>query len=689
MADVTVRKLVTEWILKADAKAVEHFNKAVERTKKTVEETGKAIDNTSKKTERRNNFKPPVFGPRRRLDMQAATFTKIGKDKLPFVPNLPKVIEKPTDWAKERKAAINSVSDAANKATSIFAKMAGAFAVGSLGVGMFFGLVGSMEQTEIAFETMIGDAEKARKTLEELKVFAKNTPFNFAQTADLSKQLLAFSFAAEDLIPTMTALGNIAAGVGREKLPQLVLALGQVKAAGKLRGSELRQFTEAGVPLIAELSKTLNIAESEVQSMVETGTVGFDKVWASLQRVTGEGGRFNNLMARQSKSLLGMFSNLVDELQLMAVDLGNTGLLGKAKQFLGSIITYINANREGIINTAREAIELTLTALEKLIAIGRGAWNVFKGLANVLGGTRKALDMLIKGLFIITSARLIFLLGTTVQGIWKMAAAWRGAGTAAMWAQIKMAAIPLAIGATVVALALILEDIVGYFQGRKSITGIILKDLDNIGDKFEKFVGPILERIKNFAKNVGKWLVEGLAALTDGDWGAIGNGLLKALEIVGLLTTIPLRIGAAIAQGLISGIFDGIREKYPKLASFLEIEKKEPILPPPGTKIDFAKDLSVTGGIYELSRLLWRVWQSGPNKIGEMKGPSWSTIEGRPGYVGDMLGGGVKIDAPITVTVPPGTSPDMVGPALESGIQKGIERTLREGSRAVKPATEY
>lgn len=125
----------------------------------------------------------------------------------------------------------------------------------------------SFEQNRIAFETMLGSAEEARKLLKEISDFAMKTPFELPQLVEGSKKLLAYNVAAKDIIPTMKMLGDITSGVGVEKMPQLILAFGQVKAATKLTGMELRQFSEAGVPLLQALVDQANKAGGSWQTV--------------------------------------------------------------------------------------------------------------------------------------------------------------------------------------------------------------------------------------------------------------------------------------------------------------------------------------------------------------------------------------------------------------------------------------
>lgn len=251
-----------------------------------------------------------------------------------------------------------------------------AFAVGLAGVTASFGALGvaaisgaaDLEQTKIAFTTMLGSAEKANKMIKDLTNFAKTTPFELKGLETASKQLLAYGFTQEELLPRLKDLGDIAAGVGMDKLPNLILAFGQVRAATRLTGMELRQFTEAGVPLLQALSDTMHKPVMEIQELVSAGAVGFPEVQAALQSLTGEGGRFNNLMENQSKSLNGMISNLKDAWSIFLRGEGQA-LIEWAKQFVAFAIDIVQNHLPKWIERIKEIIEFFKQHKEVLIIV--------------------------------------------------------------------------------------------------------------------------------------------------------------------------------------------------------------------------------------------------------------------------------------------------------------------------------
>lgn len=198
----------------------------------------------------------------------------------------------------------------------------------------------NFEQTQISFEVMLGSAEKATKLLTDLQAFAKKTPFNLTDLQDATKRLLAYGVEGDKVIETMSMLGNITSAVGRDKMPQLILAYGQVSAAGRLMGTELRQFTETGVPMIQLLADHFGVATSEIQGMVQEGKVGFADVQTALMSLGGEGGKWGDMMDKQSKTLSGSLSNLQDSWTQLLVVLG-TIFIPIATQVVQSLTAFL------------------------------------------------------------------------------------------------------------------------------------------------------------------------------------------------------------------------------------------------------------------------------------------------------------------------------------------------------------
>ncbi|WP_454974517.1 tape measure protein [Capnocytophaga gingivalis] len=177
------------------------------------------------------------------------------------------------------------------------------------------------QQLEIAFGTMLKSKEKANDLMAQMADLAAKTPFGLEEVSEGAKRLLAFQVPAEEVTETLRRMGDVAAGLG-VPMGQLIHVYGQVKAQGKLMTNDLYQFMNAGIPIIAELSKVVGKSETEIKDMVSAGKIGFPEVQAVIKNMTNEGGLFFNLMAEQSKSLGGQISNLGDSFDQMLNDIG-------------------------------------------------------------------------------------------------------------------------------------------------------------------------------------------------------------------------------------------------------------------------------------------------------------------------------------------------------------------------------
>jgi tape measure domain-containing protein len=216
---------------------------------------------------------------------------------------------------------------------------AGAIALAALGTAtvvlgkQFVDAAGYVEVQRTAMRTLIGDVELAEKTYKDLVTMAAKTPFEIPQILEQSKRLLAMGVDAKDLTKTFGMLGDVASGVGMEKLPQLVLAFGQISSKGRLMGTELRQLTEAGF----NLADAMGISNERLDQLVTDKAVKFEDVRKAFEKVTGEGGRFYGLMDKLALTTPGKLSNLNDGIFKLKAALGDA-LLPAVNQTLDRII---------------------------------------------------------------------------------------------------------------------------------------------------------------------------------------------------------------------------------------------------------------------------------------------------------------------------------------------------------------
>ena len=233
------------------------------------------------------------------------------------------------------------------------------------------------QQLEIAFGTMLKSKEKANALMAQMTDLAAKTPFGLQEVSEGAKRLLAFQVPAEEVTETLRRMGDVAAGLG-VPMGQLIHVYGQVKAQGRLMTNDLYQFMNAGIPIIAELSKVVGKSETEIKDMVSAGKIGFPEVQAVIKGMTDEGGLFYNLMAEQSKTLSGQLSNLEDNFANVLNEIGkategiasgaisSVAFLVENYQTLGKVIagliaTYGMYKTAILVNSAIVAVNAEIT----------------------------------------------------------------------------------------------------------------------------------------------------------------------------------------------------------------------------------------------------------------------------------------------------------------------------------------
>lgn len=185
---------------------------------------------------------------------------------------------------------------------------------------------GQFEQQKIAIGAILQDSAKAEVIFGKIKSLAVVSPFQFMDLAGYTKQLTAFSIPYEELYDTTKRLADISAGLGVD-MGRIILAYGQVRSAAFLRGQEVRQFTEAGIPLVQALADKFSLLENrivstgEVFDKISRREVSFDMVKDVLWGMTDEGGQFYNMQEKLADSLYGKWSNLKDQWDVMMSDI--------------------------------------------------------------------------------------------------------------------------------------------------------------------------------------------------------------------------------------------------------------------------------------------------------------------------------------------------------------------------------
>ena len=199
-------------------------------------------------------------------------------------------------------------------------------------------VTGEFELQKTTLAAMLGDLNQAEGIITRIQGLAVESPFQFKELTTYAKQLSAFSVPAQELYDTTKMLADISAGLG-VGMDRIVLAYGQVRSAAFLRGQEVRQFTEAGIPILDELAKQFSelegraVSTGEVFDKISARLVPFEMVAKVFKDMTSEGGKFYNMQEVQAETLRGKISNLKDAYEVMLNEIGK----GQSENLKGAV----------------------------------------------------------------------------------------------------------------------------------------------------------------------------------------------------------------------------------------------------------------------------------------------------------------------------------------------------------------
>lgn len=233
--------------------------------------------------------------------------------------------------AKKAFSSLNaSVGQSQSKIGGIV-KGVGGLVAGAATVGV--GLIGSVagvgiktaaefEQMEVAFGTLMGSSDKAKKEMAWLKDSAAATPFELADLTAADKTLLNFGFTSDKVRHDfMNSMGNMAAAVGlpSSRLPDLARVFGQVQASGRASLEDVNQLIDAGIPVWDALKQATGKSVTQIRKDISDGKISAETFNGALQKFSDN--KFGDAMEKQGQTLNGMWSTLQDTFALGAMDM--------------------------------------------------------------------------------------------------------------------------------------------------------------------------------------------------------------------------------------------------------------------------------------------------------------------------------------------------------------------------------
>lgn len=218
---------------------------------------------------------------------------------------------------------------------------------------------GELENQKIAMASILQDEGKATTIFNQIKKLAVASPFGVMDLNQYAKQLSSYSIPYNELYDTMKRLADISAGVGVD-MGRIILAFGQIKAAKFLKGTELRQLTEANIPMVDKLAERFSklegriVSAGEVLDMISKKKVTFEDVKDVLWELTDDGGMFHNMQEVLSESVKSKWKNLADAIDIMLGDIAES--MGSTLKWTAESLTTLAQNWKEVVPFITAAI---------------------------------------------------------------------------------------------------------------------------------------------------------------------------------------------------------------------------------------------------------------------------------------------------------------------------------------------
>lgn len=207
---------------------------------------------------------------------------------------------------------------------------------------------GELENQRIAMGAILKDTGKAQSIFDKVQTLAVKSPFGVMQLNQSAKMLTAYNIQYSELYDTLRRIADISAGVG-VSMDRIILAYGQIKAKHVLAGTELRQLTEANLPIIDMLSKQYSqqegrlVSASEIYDRVSRKQVSFEDVKKAFKEMTDAGGQFYNTQEAMSESLRSKWKNLGDAIDVAFGSVAQSGI-GDVMKGMADILTDMTSH---------------------------------------------------------------------------------------------------------------------------------------------------------------------------------------------------------------------------------------------------------------------------------------------------------------------------------------------------------
>lgn len=426
------------------------------------------------------------------------------------------------------------------------------------GLGAITKIGSEAEMTSTAFSVLVGNEEKAKEVLAEITKFAGESPFGKLDLTQNAQKMLSFGISTEKTMEYLRQLGDISGG-DKEKLSGLSLVMGQVSANGKMMGQDLMQFINAGFNPLKELEKMTGKSYQELQELMSKGAISAEDVASAIKHATSEGGLFFGMMDKQSETVSGKLSSLVDSIEEMVI-----GVFEQIKPYM-----------LGLIDLVGKVVPMISTMLKGFFSIVVGGikfikewWMELALVGTIIGIVAVALSAKTISLWAYATGMMVV---STATKVW----------TGIQWL-LNAALTANPIGLVIVAVSALAAGVVYCWNKFAGFRAFIITMWDTIKQFGTIIKDYLLDRITGLIKGVGQ-VGQALAKLFSGDFSGAWD---SAKEAYGNITgTTALAKAVSKGKEVVGGISGQWQANLAKERAKDKKEKEKPAgIATPGLK---------------------------------------------------------------------------------------------------------
>lgn len=544
-------------------------------------------------------------------------------------------------------------------------------AVAAAGLSLF-GLVKTTVDSLAGFKDLSEAVGVSVAQLQELAVFAGGAGVSQEELGTaltfLTKNIAAAKDGSEELQKAFAKVGisqnEITSGAvdTGSAMQRIAKQFDKLPEGPERTAFAMQVFGRAGARLIPMLNDLQDGLDSTQQAVLELSVATDEQVEAADKL-----GRSYDFLTMAVKGIIKSVG-----VQLVPV----------AQEIVATITDWIVKNKDLIKTNITGFVKGLSSSLKVSLGVANLLVTAFLGLTRAMGGLENATKFFLAALSVLSAGSVLF-------GIGKVVGALSALRISLISTQVAAAAVPIAIGAALVALFLIVEDIHGFFNGKDSVIGDLFKKFPEFAKAFGRIFSPIIEPVMELFDKISKGTLtwgDGLKLVGEAIFNFINTPLRAVYAIVSAITE---SLGNLAGNNFIGKALKGVSKFTGGIADVMGLGQTNVIQPQnstfmpyaPGAKGEQLGPLAPMGAAKPAAATVFDVAKPSP---AFSTGVTPQAVSRVGGPVSNVQSQNNNVNVQQTFTFPPGTDPARAAPAITQAVDSGLDGFLRNAARATK-----